>query len=100
MNFILLLQYTYSEIKYLFLLFLLTKKGYAIIIISVTANGEVAQLARAFGSYPKGHVFESHLRYQQKRTVYKNSSFFMYFNKNNGKGRKKFFINKNCNFMK
>ena len=49
---------------YLFLLFLLTKKGYAIIIISVTANGEVAQLARAFGSYPKGHVFESHLRYQ------------------------------------
>ena len=26
--------------------------------------GEVAQLARAFGSYPKGHVFESHLRYQ------------------------------------
>ena len=62
--------------------------------------GEVAQLARAFGSYPKGHVFESHLRYQQKRTVYKNSSFFMYFNKNNGKGRKKFFINKNCNFMK
>ena len=56
----------YSEIKYLFLLFLLTKKGYAIIIISVTANGEVAQLARAFGSYPKGHVFESHLRYQYK----------------------------------
>ena len=28
--------------------------------------GEVAQLARAFGSYPKGHVFESHLRYQYK----------------------------------
>ena len=27
--------------------------------------GEVAQLARAFGSYPKGHVFESHLRYQK-----------------------------------
>ena len=56
----------YSDINYLFLLFLLTKKGYAIIIISVTANGEVAQLARAFGSYPKGHVFESHLRYQEK----------------------------------
>ena len=37
-----------------------------IIILAVTANGEVAQLARAFGSYPKGHVFESHLRYQQK----------------------------------
>lgn len=65
-----------------------------------TICGGIAQLARAFGSYPKGHVFESHLRYQQKRTVYKNSSFFMYFNKNNGKGRKKFFINKNCNFMK
>ena len=26
--------------------------------------GEVAQLARAPGSYPVGHVFESHLRYQ------------------------------------
>lgn len=25
-----------------------------------------------------------------KKTVYKNSSFFMYFNKNNGKGRKNF----------
>ena len=30
----------------------------------LTQPGEVAQLARAFGSYPKGHVFESHLRYQ------------------------------------
>ena len=27
--------------------------------------GEVAQLARATGSYPVGHVFESHLRYQK-----------------------------------
>ena len=26
--------------------------------------GGVAQLARAFGSYPEGHVFESHRRYQ------------------------------------
>ena len=26
--------------------------------------GAVAQLARAFGSYPKGRVFESHRRYQ------------------------------------
>ena len=44
----------------------MTKNKYAIIIISVITNGEVAQLARAFGSYPKGHVFESHLRYQGK----------------------------------
>lgn len=56
----------YSEIKYLFLLFLLTKKGYAIIIISVTANGEVAQLARARGSYPRCRGFESPSRYLTK----------------------------------
>ena len=37
-------------------------------------DGEVAQLARAFGSYPKGHVFESHLRYQFNKNV-KNSIF-------------------------
>ena len=37
--------------------------------------GEVAQLARAFGSYPKGHVFESHLRYQTKNCS-KNGQFF------------------------
>ena len=30
------------------------------------ANGDVAQLARAFGSYPKCHVFESHRRYQKR----------------------------------
>ena len=28
------------------------------------ADGEVAQLARASGSYPAGRRFESHLRYQ------------------------------------
>ena len=32
------------------------------------AYGEVAQLARASGSYPAGRRFESHLRYQK----YKN----------------------------
>ena len=32
--------------------------------------GEVAQLARAFGSYPKGHVFESHLRYQFYKRIF------------------------------
>ena len=30
------------------------------------AYGEVAQLARASGSYPAGRRFESHLRYQDK----------------------------------
>ena len=33
----------------------------------LTQPGEVAQLARAFGSYPKGHVFESHLRYHSNK---------------------------------
>ena len=49
--------------KYFFI-YVLTKHKMDNIILAVTANGEVAQLARAFGSYPKGHVFESHLRYQ------------------------------------
>lgn len=43
--------------------------------ISHNRCGGIAQLARAFGSYPKGHVFESHLRYQIANTVnqiYKN----------------------------
>ena len=31
---------------------------------SVGSYGGVAQLARAFGSYPTGHRFESHRRYQ------------------------------------
>ena len=29
-------------------------------------NGEVAQLARAFGSYPKGRGFDPLLRYQEE----------------------------------
>ena len=35
-----------------------------VIISTAIANGEVAQLARASGSYPAGRRFESHLRYQ------------------------------------
>ena len=35
----------------------------------LTQPGEVAQLARAFGSYPKGHVFESHLRYHSNKKL-------------------------------
>ena len=30
------------------------------------ANGEIAQLARAFGSYPKGREFESPSRYHKE----------------------------------
>ena len=45
-------------------IFILTNGKTISIINIVTKNGEVAQLARAFGSYPKGRVFESHLRYQ------------------------------------
>lgn len=40
------------------------------------ANGEVAQLARASGSYPAGRRFESHLRYQIKELYYKSSTVF------------------------
>ena len=46
-------------------------------------NGEVAQLARAFGSYPKGHVFESHLRYQLFKLI-----IFISQNKNETKEQK------------
>ena len=38
------------------------------IIINRFSYGDVAQLARAFGSYPKCHVFESHRRYHQKQS--------------------------------
>ena len=37
---------------------------FAIIHIVKQRNGDVAQLARASGSYPAGRVFESHRRYQ------------------------------------
>lgn len=33
-------------------------------------NGDVAQLARAFGSYPKGRGFDSPRRYHLKITRY------------------------------
>ena len=38
-------------------------------VLFETEYGEVAQLARASGSYPAGHVFESHLRYQKRYTT-------------------------------
>ena len=52
-----------------FLKKLLTKRGLLAIIIkhcSSAANkyGGIAQLARAFGSYPKCHRFKSSCRYQ------------------------------------
>ena len=52
-----------------FLLFLLTNCFIRFIIINVLCknaqiNGEIAQLARATGSYPVGREFESHPRYQ------------------------------------
>ena len=33
-------------------------------IVIYGINGGIAQLARAFGSYPKGHRFKSYCRYQ------------------------------------
>ena len=41
------------------------------------ANGEVAQLARASGSYPAGRRFESHLRYQIKTVLQIVVQFFI-----------------------
>ena len=39
-------------------------------------DGEVAQLARAFGSYPTGRRFESTLRYQTENCS-ENGQFFI-----------------------
>ena len=46
--------------------------------------GGIAQLARAFGSYPKCHVFESHCRYQRKAFkiwCFESFSLFCFWNK-------------------
>ena len=43
----------------------LTSKALYCIILIVANNGEVAQLARASGSYPAGQEFESPLRHQK-----------------------------------
>ena len=45
---------------------LLLKSNNFDIIILLIRNGDVAQLARAFGSYPKGRGFESPRRYQEE----------------------------------
>ena len=40
----------------------------ATIILKLIENyGGIAQLARAFGSYPKGRRFKSYFRYQSKK---------------------------------
>ena len=46
-----------------FYILYLTKLSFAFIIILVLINGDVAQLARANGSYPLGQRFESTHRY-------------------------------------
>ena len=51
-------------------------------ILVISSSGGVAQLARAFGSYPTGHVFESHLRYQ-KTPPEIPEEFFIIFNSYN-----------------
>ncbi len=43
-------------------------------------HGGVAQLARAFGSYPECHVFESHRRYHNKKS--RNRDFFHFIIRN------------------
>ena len=44
----------------------LTNGNNTVIILFVNSYGEVAQLARALGSYPRCREFESPLRYQTK----------------------------------
>ena len=43
----------------------LTNTKYRGIIVKRSANGGIAQLARATGSYPVGHGFKSNSRYQR-----------------------------------
>ena len=61
-------NYKIQEIQNSCIFYLTKGKTTSIILLAskkIKKYGEVAQLARAFGSYPKGHVFESHLRYQK-----------------------------------
>lgn len=51
------------------------------IIIFVITNGDVAQLARANGSYPLGQRFESTHRYQNEQSTL-NGRFIFLHNKN------------------
>ena len=43
-------------------------------IIQFMLYGEIAQLARATGSYPVGHEFKSHSRYQNRLLKYRQLS--------------------------
>ena len=69
-------------VYYHFLIFLLTNLFLAFIIIFVITNGDVAQLARANGSYPLGQRFESTHRYQNKQSTL-NGRFIFYIIKVN-----------------
>lgn len=68
-------------VYYHFLIFLLTNLFLAFIIIFVITNGDVAQLARANGSYPLGQRFESTHRYQNEQSTL-NGRFIFLHNKN------------------
>ena len=50
----------------------LTSEQTYCIILNVANNGEVAQLARASGSYPAGQEFESPLRHQKRTSIFHN----------------------------
>lgn len=69
-------NYEIQEIK-ISCIFILTKSKTQCIINIAIENGEVAQLARASGSYPAGREFESPLRYQKKSIVFKYNAFFV-----------------------
>lgn len=69
----------------------LTRRIIYCIILNVANNGEVAQLARASGSYPAGQEFESPLRHQKcfltffcffyinKTSVFQNSYTLVFY---------------------
>ena len=51
--------------------------------VPATIFGEVAQLARACGSYPQSRGFESLPRYHKKRHIFKMCLFLFSFDKKN-----------------
>lgn len=61
----------------LILIFCLTNIYFTFIIVFVFPYGDVAQLARANGSYPLGQRFESTHRYQ-KNVAYNDATFFIF----------------------
>ena len=67
------------------------QKSFFLVLFS--SHGEIAQLARASGSYPAGREFESPLRYQNKKYISNKGIYFFLFNYKNKNPR---FSRKKC----